>query len=85
MVTDINSLAEQALAKFDQQAATASTYAASLHDAVTAMSESADLAEALQQKYVQQTLMIDAATGQVVQEWSCDRGKYFDGHFTLSR
>lgn len=85
MVTAINTLADQALAKFNQQAATAATYAASLNDAVTAMRDSAALAEALQQKYVEQTLMIDAATGQVVQEWTCDRSKYLDVHFVVSR
>lgn len=84
LVSTINHLADVAVQKFDQQATAAATYAASVNDAVTSMRESASLAQALQQKYVEQTLMIDAATGQIVEDWTCDRGKYLNVHFTVN-
>lgn len=86
LVSIINHLTDAAIQKFDQQGAApaAVTFAASVNDAVTSMRESASLAEALQQKYVEQTLMIDAATGQVVEDWTCDRGKYLNIHFAVN-
>eukprot|EP00878_Enallax_costatus_P039271 GHUV01044855.1.p1 GENE.GHUV01044855.1~~GHUV01044855.1.p1 ORF type:complete len:318 (+),score=65.38 GHUV01044855.1:613-1566(+) len=85
LVSTINSLADLAITKFNQQTAVAATYAASISDAITSMRESSSLAEALQQKYVEQTMMIDAATGQAIEDWSCDRTKYLNVHFTVNR
>lgn len=85
MVTAISSLANQAMDKFDQQHAAAASLATTMNDAITTMRESAALTEAMREKYVQQTLMVDGATGQLIDDWSCSRTKHWELHFNTSR
>jgi hypothetical protein len=85
MVAALSDLSDQAAAKFNQQASAAATLAASMSDTITAMREAAALNEAMTEKYVQQTLMLDAATGQLVEDWSCNRDKYWELHFAMNR
>jgi hypothetical protein len=85
MVAALSSLSDEAAAKFNQQASTAAALAASMSDAITAMREAAALNEEMAEKYVQQTLMLDAATGQLVDGWSCDREKYWELRFGVNR
>jgi hypothetical protein len=85
MVAALSSLSDEAAAKFDQQASTAATLAASMSDTITAMREAAALNEALAEKYVQQTLMLDAATGQLVDGWACNREKHWELAFSVNR
>jgi hypothetical protein len=85
MVAALAALSDEAAAKFNQQASTAATLAASMSDTITAMREAAALNEALAEKYVEQTLMLDAATGQAVDGWSCDRQKYWELRFGVNR
>lgn len=85
LVSSVNHLADIAIQKFDQQAAAAAaTRAALVSDAITSMRETASLAQAMQQKYVGQALVIDAVTGRVNEEWNCDRMKYLNVHFTVN-
>eukprot|EP00879_Flechtneria_rotunda_P028207 GHRR01030295.1.p1 GENE.GHRR01030295.1~~GHRR01030295.1.p1 ORF type:complete len:524 (+),score=176.95 GHRR01030295.1:86-1573(+) len=85
MVANLSSLADQAAAKFDQQAAAAANLSAAITDTITSMRDSAALAEALQHKYVEQTLMLDAATGAATGEWSCNRTKLWKPAFSVDR
>lgn len=73
MVTVLGASADAAASKFDQQKSTAATLAAAMQDSITSMREAAALAEQLQAKYVEQTLMLDAATGGIIEDWSCGR------------
>lgn len=85
MVSALNALSDQAAARFEQQATTAASLAASMSDTITAMREAAALNEAMAERYVQQTLMLDAATGQLVDGWSCNREKYWELAFSVNR
>lgn len=85
MVTAVNTLADQALADFNGQMAAAADRTAAMQDAVTAMREAAALAEAMQQKYLEQTLMINAATGQTSEGEVCNRTRYLNVNFVVSR
>lgn len=85
MVATLSDLSDQAAAKFNMQASAAASLAASMSDTITAMREAAALNEATTEKYVQQTLMLDAATGQAADGWSCDRAKYWELHFGMNR
>jgi hypothetical protein len=85
MVAALSALSDQAAAKFNQQTSTAATLAASMSDTITAMREAAALNEQMTEKYVQQTLMLDAATGQLNEDWSCNREKYWELHFATNR
>jgi hypothetical protein len=49
------------------------------------MREAAVLAEQLQAKYVEQTLMLDAATGSFFGDWNCSRTADWEVAFTVSR
>jgi hypothetical protein len=73
MVSVIGSLSDKAVAKFDQQVAAAKAMAASAGDAITAMKEAAALTAQLSQKYLQQTIMLQDATGTAGMSWVCDR------------
>lgn len=85
MVAALGTLADTAAARFDQQAAAAASMSAALKDSITAMREAATLAQKLQAKYVEQTLMLDAATGSIIEDWDCSRTSDWEVGFAVSR
>ena len=84
MVSALSVLADSAAAKFDQQVAATASLASALGSAITAMRESAALTQQLQQKYVEQTLMLQDATGTGVTE-ACNRTRAWAAAFTINR
>lgn len=84
MVTALSGLADSAAAKFDQQVAATATLSSALGSAITTMRESAALTQQLQQKYVEQTLMLQDATGTGVTE-ACNRTRAWAATFTINR
>lgn len=58
---------------------------AAMRDSITSMREAAALAEQLQAKYVEQTLMLDAATGSFIEDWNCSRTTEWEVAFDVSR
>jgi hypothetical protein len=85
MVTALGASADAAATKFDQQKSAATTLAASMQDSITSMREAAALAEQLQAKYVEQTVMLDAATGGIIEDWSCSRTLDWEVGFAVHR
>lgn len=85
MVTALSTLANQAAAKFDQQKIAAQSLSAAMRDSITAMQDAAALAQQLQSKYVQQSLLLDAATGSLVEDWNCSRTQDWEVSFATSR
>jgi hypothetical protein len=83
MVTALGASADAAAAKFDLQKSAATTLSASMQDSITSMREAAALAEQLQAKYVEQTVMLDAATGGIIEDWSCSRTLDWEVGFTV--
>jgi hypothetical protein len=85
VVTALGTLADQAVARFATQQAAATALAGAMRDSVTAMREAAVLAQQLQAKYVEQTVMLDAATGSLIEDWSCNRTAQSEVEFSLDR
>jgi hypothetical protein len=85
MVAALSSLADKAAAKFDEQRAAALSVSAAMKNALTSMRDAAALAEQLQAKYVEQMLMMDAATGSIFEDWNCARTSDWEVEFTVSR
>lgn len=85
MVAALSSSADKAATKFDEQRAAAKSVSAAMKDALTSMRNAAALAEQLQSKYVEQTLMMDAATGSIIEDWNCARTSDWEVWFTVSR
>jgi hypothetical protein len=85
MVAALSSSADKAAAKFGEQQAAAESASAAMKDALTSMRNAAAMAEQLQSKYVEQTLMMDAATGSFIEDWNCARTSDWEVGFTVSR
>lgn len=84
MVTALSASADAAATKFDQQKAVAVALSAAMQDSITSMREAAALAEQLQAKYVEQTVMMDAATGGIIEDWSCARTPDWEVSFAVN-
>jgi hypothetical protein len=85
MVAALSTLADQAASKFDQQRTTATSLVAAMKDSITAMREAAALAEQLKAKYVEQSLLMDSATGALIDDWNCSRTRDWGVTFAVSR
>jgi hypothetical protein len=85
MVTQLTASADAAATKFGQQQAAAASLSASMRDSITSMREAAVLAQQLTDKYVEQTLMLDAATGGVIEDWNCSRTTDLEVAFAVNR
>lgn len=85
MITALSSSADAAATRFNIQQAAAASLSTAMQDSVTSMREAAALAEQLQAKYVEQTLMLDAATGGIFEDWSCARTTEWEVAFAVSR
>lgn len=85
MVAALSSSADKAAARFDAQRAAAVSVSAAMKDALTAMRDAAALAEQMQARYVEQTLMLDSATGSIMEDWSCDRTSDWEVGFAVNR
>jgi hypothetical protein len=83
MVSSVGGLADAAAAAFDRQLDAAAQLSASMADAITAMRDAVAVTEATQRKYVEQNMMLDAATGNAVSEWSCNRTRRTIMAFTV--
>lgn len=85
MVASIGALSDTAATRFDQQKAAAASLSAAMTDTITSMKEAAALAQQLQAKYVEQTLMLDAATGSIIEDWNCSRTTDWEVSFAVAR
>jgi hypothetical protein len=85
MVTALSASADAAANKFSQQQAAAASLSASMRDSITSMKEAAALAQQLTDKYVEQMLMLDAATGGFIEDWNCSRTSNWEVAFAVER
>jgi hypothetical protein len=85
MVTALSTSADAAAARFDVQQAAAVSMSVAMRDSITSMREAAVLAEQLQAKYVEQTIMLDAATGSFIEDWNCSRTDDWEVSFDVAR
>jgi hypothetical protein len=83
MIAALSSSADAAATRFDVQQAAAASLSTAMRDSVTSMRDAAALAQQLQAKYVEQTLMLDAATGGIFEDWSCARTTEWEVAFAV--
>jgi hypothetical protein len=79
----VSSLSDQAARRFDEQQQATQNMAALLSSTMATIADATTLAKRLQEKYVQQTLQMQAGGDDAI--WSCNRTTKLLAHFSFAR